>query len=429
MSVIHASTTLARSSLGLFDQISRHIPQHRGNVLLYAVSTNTPYLEQIVSMLTALSTESIGCLSRPLLQHSTGSQTSSSLSLAVFKKEHCIPFRANIPGAQPVQVGRWHSFRNPNSRTQDRAGSDEILTSGVNWDELWGRKNVDQPLPDEINAMSDVHSFVFFSDDSHQGLSNSLHRRYPQSNKLGLVSSSTPFVNGKPFSLLRNGTLHTSGAVGLALTGTPPPTSSLSFHGLTPLAAPMVITKWEGNLIHELDGSNPSQLLLNAIRSRGLTGEIMKSDDFFVGMLDSQTADQSKFHRVYRIQSGDPARGSIALESDATPSQNWSVQFLHRPSSERVMLPDGMLQSRSQPNSMSCPPTEFTLGFLADPTDEYVAPAGDAPDIVDDNMHSTRVFHNAFLASSENGFISNIGMDEPPWRCTVPGAFGALRWR
>ena len=35
--------------------------------------------------------------------------------------------------------------------------------------------------------------------------------------QLGLVASPTPFLNGKPFTLFRNGQLYTNGAVGVAL--------------------------------------------------------------------------------------------------------------------------------------------------------------------------------------------------------------------
>jgi hypothetical protein len=46
------------------------------------------------------------------------------------------------------------------------------------------------------------------------------------------------------------------------------------------------INRAEGNLIHTLDGKNPSQLLLAAIKSSQINGEDAKEDSFYLGVIE-----------------------------------------------------------------------------------------------------------------------------------------------
>lgn len=56
------------------------------------------------------------------------------------------------------------------------------------------------------------------------------------------MASPTPFITGHPFTLLRNGKLQDSGAVGLALQ-TAPVKRDLNFDGLVRLTEPLIIRR------------------------------------------------------------------------------------------------------------------------------------------------------------------------------------------
>jgi hypothetical protein len=61
--------------------------------------------------------------------------------------------------------------------------------------------------------------------------------------KLGLFASSTPFVTGRPYTLIFNGSVKSSGAVGLALTAGPRPVSQTAFPGLHAITMPLKVTR------------------------------------------------------------------------------------------------------------------------------------------------------------------------------------------
>ena len=112
---------------------------------------------------------------------------------------------------------------------------------------------------------SDINSVIYFSDNAPEGLSNSLAslrhatkvsrlrlrnwvilRLKEEKNhtfKLGLIASSTPFITGRPVTLFRNENVHSSGAVGFALTGGTAPKSHIEFPGLKSITPPLIITR------------------------------------------------------------------------------------------------------------------------------------------------------------------------------------------
>lgn len=158
MVALHASTIRTHSSIQLLSYLTNITSPHRDSVLLYALSTNAPNLEYLVSRLSAVSSESIGCLSGPLPQQPNVPHF--SCSLAFFSTKNCVPFRSTLAGEQPVQVGRWHAFRK--MAEQDQAGSEESLTENVDWEDLWSRKNTTELLPAELNGLrlDYVHNFL-----------------------------------------------------------------------------------------------------------------------------------------------------------------------------------------------------------------------------------------------------------------------------
>lgn len=105
----------------------------------------------------------------------------------------------------------------------------------------------------------------------------------------------------------------------------------------------------EGNLVNSLDNANPSGLLLHALKNhpavagtaQGIAPELrlyigtlqQKGGGHEVGlhadMRESSDADcsgQQQLVRLSYIMSGDPSRGSIALDTDAAPAEGALVQ-------------------------------------------------------------------------------------------------------
>ena len=139
--------------------------------------------------------------------------------------------------------------------------------------------------------------------------------------------------------------------------------------------------------------------------------------------------------QMYHIISGDPSRGTIALESHAAPIEGTKIQarffdshfnpatyswskMYYRPKSACAEIPTRYTQPQ---------PNRRTLAFMASPSDM-------PPEIAqlreggDDAIH---LLPDTFLAASENGFSlsrSQNGVAEGAWRCTVAGGLAGLEW-
>ncbi|KAF8468475.1 hypothetical protein JB92DRAFT_1998068 [Gautieria morchelliformis] len=227
----------------------------------------------------------------------------------------------------------------------------------------------------------------------------------PKADKLGLIASSTPFITGRPFTLFYDDRIYSSGAVGVGLRLPRRPTSTVNFHGLVPLSDPMKVSKSEGNLIHGLNHSSPSGMLVKALDADLRMAQ--KEDKFFLGHLRPGPPGG--------LEVRGSSRGSIALEADHAPSEGEVVQFFYQ-------VPDGPLAALDTLKLESC--HEPSFHFLCS-TDDDITPD-------DDNMSErqpVQVFQNRFLVSSENGFVSIERTTTNTIRkCAIPGAVGSLTW-
>ena len=160
--------------------------------------------------------------------------------------------------------------------------------------------------------------------------------------KLGLFASSTPFVTGRPYTLIFNGSVKSSGAVGLALSGGSRPVAETAFPGLRAITAPLKVTQYvphsitiqsplpytkskhrsKGNLINELDNTNPTALLVSAIEKSALAGNTARDDEFYLGVL----RDDGDLWQLHHILAGGPSRGTMALDTETAPGEGTSVQ-------------------------------------------------------------------------------------------------------
>ncbi|KII96207.1 hypothetical protein PLICRDRAFT_663471 [Plicaturopsis crispa FD-325 SS-3] len=362
-------------------------------------------LSDVVTRLTSLSdADSIGCLSAPLPGHAFDG--SIACSLAVFDGRASRVFRSTIPGRAAPQVGRWHAFRKKDDEPLD---TEKEFAMGATWEDIWDRSASVDPLPAELQDLSpqSVDTILYLSDGASEGLSNSLSV-FQGADKLGLIASSTPFITGRPVTLFHNGAIHSSGAVGLALHGgKQSPTAHVDFSGLQGITAPLTVTRSEGNLVNELDGLNPTMLLLDAVAKSGIESKgSFKEDDFYVGVLR-----EGKLHQVYRVISGDPSRGTMALESHAAPAEGTTIQIYHRPETAPPHIP-----------------SRYTLPAADRRTLTFAASAAELhTEVSSSGADDTRVLANTFLAASENGFSLSRGK-EAAWRCAIPGGLAGLSW-
>jgi len=206
-------------------------------------------------------------------------------------------------------------------------------------------------------------------------------------------------VTGRPYTLLFNGSVKSSGAVGLALSGGPRPMAQTAFPGLRAITAPLKVTQSEGNLVNELDGANPTALLISAIEKRVAT----KDDEFYLGVLR-----HGQLWQLHHILAGGPSRGTMALETETAPVEGTSVQLFHRLSSGDIASPAPLFPKNA-------------LAFVV------VAAAPSMQEGGGDDDGDVLVLEDTFVAASENGFMLSRG-GEPTWTCIAPRAQARLTW-
>ncbi|KAF8505350.1 hypothetical protein BU17DRAFT_57934 [Hysterangium stoloniferum] len=297
--MLRSRTLISRSS----SAIIKELPPLPKSTLLYSVSSNTPddCLKAILSSLRRSAQQSVGCLSAPHPRY----PDRIVCSTAYFDSDRCTPFLSTIPGRAPIHVGR----RNTRAPTTRLALDIDSYFTDSPWGDFSHSGSSTIALPTMLANTHDITSLLFFSDNSPDGLVRALDRL--PANKMGLIASSTPFINGRPFTLFFNDEVHSSGAVGVALRTPKFLEPTICFGGLEPLAAELgVVTQSEGNLIRQINGSNAAQVLIDAIATTGR--RIAKEDDIYIRM--SRTEASSS--RIYKVLSGGPSRGFIALDTD-----------------------------------------------------------------------------------------------------------------
>ncbi|PSS37078.1 hypothetical protein PHLCEN_2v1117 [Hermanssonia centrifuga] len=172
----------------------------------------------------------------------------------------------------------------------------------------------------------------------------------------------------------------------------------------------------EGNLIHSLNDLNPSRLLLAAIekiRGTQINGPRPKDEKFYIGVHQ-----EHKLHKVYTILSGDPSRGSIALEGESAPEIGSTVQIYYLPLDAPLSI--------TADSDGSDASTSTTIELLTTASTTEFVPATNSEDA------AIIVQRNIFYAGSDNGFLVNrrlsSGEIEKSWKSTVPGGRMTLRW-
>ncbi|KAG8859319.1 hypothetical protein FRB96_004534 [Tulasnella sp. 330] len=324
------TTVFARSSKILLEQVQAlQLPS--ASSLLFSVSANTEpsVLSKVVSHF-GQDENCIGCLAHSPLQSAV------SCAVAAFPSSEVVSFRSTIKGLAPISLGKPRRPANPAAKydqggawfdqLDDHAFKDTKFTNGSF---LWGTSNNPNSvhvLPEGLEdvPVASIKNIVYFSDGAPEGLKSALDSRFPLAAQMGLIGSSTPFVTGRPYTLLQGSKVWSDGAVGLAfLKGGL--TSTHAFHGYEAFSKTYTVSKAESNLIHSLDDQNPvKQLLaaLPAIQGGTSTGSLgsFKDMEIYLGTFTSGS------DRIYRLISGGPSKGILALESEDGPTEGTQVR-------------------------------------------------------------------------------------------------------
>lgn len=283
----------------------------------------------------------------------------------------------------------------------------------------------------ELAALDSAKAFIFFSDNAPEGLMDALDYQVPrQVAKLGMISASTPFVTGRPYTLFHDTMIYSKGAVGIALRSETAPQNEASFHGYIPISGTLQVTDARGNLLHKLNGENPTRTLLDRIeqwqRSSAAPPPVpaealflTKEDEFFVGVpFSAVDTEEPTFQRIYRITAGDPKKGTMSLDPDEGPPSGTRVQLLRR--------------SGDWPRPVRSNVENTLLCQFQTTTDELVlGPDGLSQDTEDDEL---QVVENVFCTASEHGFVTSALAGMPSargrcWRTSVLGSESVLSLR
>lgn len=146
----HFTTILAQSPKGILNALAGLHANYRNHTLLFALSSNSSELSELVARLTTFSTNSVGCLA------AQAQENTISCSLAFFDSQHATTFRSTIPGRAAPQVGRWHSFKKPDTTP------DMEFDQNVDWEDVWSKSVGNHPLPQALQGTRFVVVPTFF---------------------------------------------------------------------------------------------------------------------------------------------------------------------------------------------------------------------------------------------------------------------------
>lgn len=111
--------------------------------------------------------------------------------------------------------------------------------------------------------------------------------------QLGILASSTPFVTGRPFTIIQNSSIHSDGAVGFALINSQAQPQSqagpqLSMADWKPVGIPSVVSRAQGNIILALDDDVPPTRVLveNLEKAKGEILPVNKETEYYLGVVD-----------------------------------------------------------------------------------------------------------------------------------------------
>lgn len=118
-----------------------------------------------------------------------------------------------------------------------------------------------------------------------------------------------------------NNAIHTSGVIGIALSNSPQSNIKTTYNHVLPLGSKLQIGSCRGNVILELSsGDNATRTLLKNLNASGTKNQI---GELFLRIWD----EDSDNGVMYKVTSGDPSKGTIAVDTNRDLRVGQWIQF------------------------------------------------------------------------------------------------------
>lgn len=153
-----------------------------------------------------------------------------------------------------------------------------------------------------------------------------LDHAYPGATKIGGLASGG--AGAGEHRLLLGGAVHREGAVGVALSGALA-VETIVAQGCRPIGAPLTVTRCRDQLLQELDGRTPVEVLTELYAAHGPRDRELMQHSLFLG-LDLSGACEGHAHDflVRNLMGVDPTTGAVMVGAGLHPGQ--VVQFMLR---------------------------------------------------------------------------------------------------
>ena len=227
----------------------------------------------------------------------------------------------------------------------------------------------------------------------HTGrLIDALNHAFPDGTKVGGLASggSEPGQN----KLLLGDRVYDSGVVGIALQGNLA-VDTVVAQGCRPIGSPMFVTRSDRNVIHEIDGVRPVEILEELYESLPPDDRERMRNSLFLGlattdMLDRYAPGDFLIRNLLGID-----EGSGALAVGALPRENTVVQFHLRDAASSTRDLEALLDRFQHSDT---PPPAGALLFSC---------VGRGMGLYGEGNHDTTLFHKRFGATPMGGFFCN----------------------
>ncbi|CAG8723311.1 14650_t:CDS:2, partial [Funneliformis mosseae] len=267
----------------------------------------------------------VGCVVDRIYDNKNNNGHGISLLLGNRKKNESRfdGFSINIEGSKRHQyksnsVGRWKNlddFKDKNDKLSN-------LFDIKNFKSISSVPN-EFDLPEELNLLKikniSPDLILLASDSEPYQFLESLDHHFPTS---------------RPFSLFHNNNVLSRGIIGVAITDESFKNQlDVDHPSLNAVGDPLKITSCRGNIILELDGTNPTRLLLNRLQSGNDKGILSKETEFYLGLYDHNDKDNQLDESnlmINKISSGDPVRGNMAVDTTMDLKEGQFVKFFYR---------------------------------------------------------------------------------------------------
>lgn len=177
---------------------------------------------------------------------------------------------ASLPG---VRLKPFHSLMN---------GLPTLDSSPKAWQDWMGLSPADQP---HFLLIADPLTF------DPEGLLSGLDFAFPQSAKIGGLASGTSL--GGENVLFLNEKLYSGGLVGLALHGNIA-VDTIVAQGCRPIGEPLQVTRCHGNILLQLNGRSPIEVLQDLIETLGEEDRTLLQHSLFLGIVMDPLKDDLK---------------------------------------------------------------------------------------------------------------------------------------